>query len=518
MGIFDNLFNKRQACPQNHGNSNPEPLLYSELAKNLKYMKSSFGNSADFTVRKIDLKDKTKAAIITMEGMSNKEIISLSITNPMMNYCFENTDASKIDIIEKRVLSASELVRVIDFGQAFTFIMSGFTLIIVDGCDIALAVGVQGFSFRGISESETDVVQRGSREGFSEPLRINMTLVRRRMKTPDLRFETMQIGTKSKTDIALCYLKSAVSQKILSQLKEKLRRIPLDSVLAAGYIVPFLEKEGDLSLFSGVGVTERPDTVCGKINEGRIAILIDGTPSVLIVPYLFVENFQTLDDYSNKAYFASFSRILKYLAFFVAVFTPGMYVAIAGYNPELFPGGILNKVAASVAQTPFSVFTEVLLIHFIYEIMREAGLRLPRPLGHAVSIVGALVLGETAVSSGLIGAPTLMIVALTAISSYVIPDLYPTVAVLRIAFIFVGGFGGLWGIIILFAAVLVNMCSKKSFGVPYMSPLAPFSFFGLRDSILRLGWRTLAKRKSLVQNHRGCDISSQEEENDDKGE
>ena len=195
-----------------------------------------------------------------------------------------------------------------------------------------------------------------------------------------------------------------------------------------------------------------------------------------------------------------------------------MYVAIAGYNPELFPGGILNKVAASVAQTPFSVFTEVLLIHFIYEIMREAGLRLPRPLGHAVSIVGALVLGETAVSSGLIGAPTLMIVALTAISSYVIPDLYPTVAVLRIAFIFVGGFGGLWGIIILFAAVLVNMCSKKSFGVPYMSPLTPFSFFGLRDSILRLGWRTLAKRKSLVQNHRGCDISSQEEENDDKGE
>lgn len=162
-----------------------------------------------------------------MEGMSNKEIISLSITNPMMNYCFENTDASKIDIIEKRVLSASELVRVIDFGQAFTFIMSGFTLIIVDGCDIALAVGVQGFSFRGISESETDVVQRGSREGFSEPLRINMTLVRRRMKTPDLRFETMQIGTKSKTDIALCYLKSAVSQKYYRNLKRSSGVFPL---------------------------------------------------------------------------------------------------------------------------------------------------------------------------------------------------------------------------------------------------------------------------------------------------
>ena len=256
-------------------------------------------------------------------------------------------------------------------------------------------------------------------------------------------------------------------------------------------------------MFSGVGVTERPDSVCGKISEGRIAVLIDGTPSVLIVPYLFVENFQTLDDYSNRAYFATLTRILKYIAFFVAVFTPGVYVAVAGYNPELFPQGILNKVAASVAQTPFSVFTEVLIIHFIYEIMREAGLRLPRPLGHAVSIVGALVLGETAVNSGLIGAPTLMVVALTAISSYVIPDLYPAVAVLRIAFIIAGGIGGLWGITLLFCAALVNMCGKTSFGVPYMAPLSPFSLLGMRDSIIRVGWRTLAKRNNLVQNQKG---------------
>ena len=232
---------------------------------------------------------------------------------------------------------------------------------------------------------------------------------------------------------------------------------------------------------------------------------------MLIVPYLFVENFQTLDDYSNRAYFASLTRLLKYIAFFVAVFTPGMYVAVAGYNPELFPQGILNKVAASVAQTPFSVFTEVLIIHFIYEIMREAGLRLPRPLGHAVSIVGALVLGETAVSSGLIGAPTLMVVAITAISSYVIPDLYPAVAVLRISFIIVGGVGGLYGITLLFCAVLVNLCAKKSFGVPYTSPLSPFSFFGMRDTVIRAGWRVLAKKQSLVQNQRGSEADNEEE-------
>lgn len=509
MGFFDFILNKKQE--RQSVQSRCEPLLYCELEKNLSYMKGRFGGSADFTVRQLILSDGTHSAVITMEGMSNKESIALSITNPIMEFDFKKYSENKINLIESRVLSASEIVRVIDFAQAFSLVMSGFTLFLADGCDIALAIGVQGFSFRSISESETDVVQRGSREGFSEPLRINMTLVRRRLKTPDLRFETMQIGTDVKTDIALCYLDSAVSKGILKELKRRLEAIPLKNVLAAGYLVPFLERQGDLSLFSGVGVTERPDTVCGKISEGRIAVLIDGTPSVLIVPYLFVENFQTLDDYSNRAYFASLTRLLKYIAFFVAVFTPGMYVAVAGYNPELFPQGILNKVAASVAQTPFSVFTEVLIIHFIYEIMREAGLRLPRPLGHAVSIVGALVLGETAVSSGLIGAPTLMVVAITAISSYVIPDLYPAVAVLRISFIIVGGVGGLYGITLLFCAVLVNMCAKKSFGVPYTSPLSPFSFFGMRDTVIRAGWRVLAKKQSLVQNQRGSEADNEEE-------
>lgn len=508
MAIFDFLGSRKPNEQKEQAIC--EPPLYSSIEKNLSYMKRRFGGSADFTVRNIILNDGCAAAVITMEGMSNKESIALSITNPIMEFDFCGFDENKIDLIEKRVLSASEIVRTTDFAQAFSLVMSGFALIFADGCDSALAIGVQGFSFRGISESETDVVQRGSREGFSEPLRINMTLVRRRLKTPDLRFETMQIGTEVKTDIALCYLNSVVSKGILNELKKRLNEIPLKDVLAAGYVAPFLEKKDDLSLFSGVGVTERPDSVCGKISEGRIAVLIDGTPSVLIVPYLFVENFQTLDDYSNRAYFATLTRILKYIAFFVAVFTPGVYVAVAGYNPELFPQGILNKVAASVAQTPFSVFTEVLIIHFIYEIMREAGLRLPRPLGHAVSIVGALVLGETAVSSGLIGAPTLMVVALTAISSYVIPDLYPAVAVLRIAFIIAGGIGGLWGITLLFCAALVNMCGKTSFGVPYMAPLSPFSLSGMRDSIIRAGWRTLAKRRNLVQNQTGSEAFDSE--------
>ncbi len=480
--------------------------LYCSLDKTIAYLQSAYDGSVDFTVRNITLRDGEKAALFTIEGMANKETLALSIANPVVQaYIPPGSGAEKLKYIERSVLSASEITQIDTFEQLLTFIMSGFAVLAIDGCDKALSIGVQGFSFRSVSEPESEVVQRGSREGFVEPLRINMTLIRRRMKTPELKFETMSVGTVSKTDICLCYLNTIVSKGILSELKRRLKETDLDTVLASGYLVPYLENKGDFSLFTGVGITERPDTVCGKINEGRIAILIDGTPSVLIVPHLFLENFQTLDDYSNRAYFATFTRWLKYIAFFVAVFTPGFYVAVATFNPELFPQQLLSKVAASIADTPFSLMTEVLIIHFIYEIMREAGLRLPRPLGHAVSIVGALVIGETAVNAGMIGAPTLMVVALTAISSYVIPDLYPPVAILRILFIIAGGIGGVWGIVLLFCVVLVNICGKLSFGVPYVSPIAPFSLFGMRDVLIRAGWKTLSKKRNFIQDQKGSE-------------
>lgn len=505
MKMINKLFSL--FSPQKETQANMEKhKIFTALSDNIKFIQTAFGNSADLTIKKFLLSDNTFAAVITMEGMANKETLALTITNPIISAKLPNrTDVDKMEYIEQSVLSASEVVRITTIEEIYKFSMSGFAVILIDGVCRGLSIGVQGFSFRSVSEPEAEVVQKGSREGFVEPLRINMTLIRRRLKTPDLKFETMTVGDISQTDICLCYLQSSVSKGILNELKKRLKNTKLDTVFAAGYLSPFLENENDLSLFSGVGITERPDTVCGKINEGRIAIIIDGTPSVLIVPHLFVESFQAVDDYSNRAYFATFTRWLKYLSFFVAVLTPGLYVAVATFNPELFPEQLLSKVASSIADTPFSLMAEVLVIHFIYEIMREAGLRLPRPLGHAVSIVGALVIGETAVNAGLIGAPTLMVVAITAISSYVIPDLYPPIAILRIFFILAGGVGGIWGIVLLFCTVLVNICGKLSFGVPYATPVAPFSVFGMRDVLIRAGWKSLAKKRNLVQNQTGCE-------------
>ena len=316
----------------------------------------------------------------------------------------------------------------------------------------------------------------------------------------------MQLGKVSKTSICLCYLESKVSKEILGKVKKNLEKINLETILESGYIIPYLESQGDFSLFSSVGMTERPDTLCGKISEGRIAILVDGTPNALIVPYFFVEYFQHLDDYSMHSYFATFTRWLKYMAFFLSTLLPGLYVGISTFNPEILPGPILSKIALAVGTTPFSLMFETIIIHLIYEIMREAGLRIPRPLGHAVSIVGALVIGETAVSAGLIGAPTLMVVALTAISSYVIPNLYEPISILKFAFIIVGGLLGIWGIMILFTLVLVNLCFKNTYGIPFTAPLAPFNIFAMRDVIVRSGWSFLAKKIIKVQDFPGSEV------------
>lgn len=485
-----------------------KPLLKS-LDDNINMLKQSFSNSADLSIRQYEV-DNTQTAVIAIEGMVNKEILADAVITPIRNGIYGNLDPKQRFLyIKDNLLSTSEQIEVETFEDVSKYIMSGFAVIAVDGYNHMLAIGIQGFSFRSISEPTSEVMQTGSKEGFVEALRINMTLVRRRIKNPKLKFETMSVGSLSKTDICLCYITDLVSEDILENIKSKINSIDLKTVLTSGYLMPYLEEKGDLSLFSSVGSSERPDTVCAKIAEGRVAVLIDGTPNALIVPYLFIEYFQTLDDYSERPYFATLTRWMKYIAFFISTLLPGLYVAIATFHPEFFSGELLNKIAKAVATTPFPLMLETLIIHFIYEIMREAGLRLPRPLGHAVSIVGALVIGETAVSSGLIGAPTLMVVALTAISSYVIPSIYEPTAVLRLAFIVLGGIMGIWGIMLLFSVVLINICSKNNYGIPFTAPISPFNIFSMRDVLIRAGWKVLSKKENNIQNMPGVNSESE---------
>lgn len=473
------------------------------LKELLSDLKAQFADSADLTVREMTLKSKRKlaAAVITMEGLCDKEQLAQTVINPLLPYDFgAQSGEEAAQTVFRSVLASSDIIAFTDAQELITYITSGFAVLAIDGTARKFAVGVQGYAFRSVAEPESEVVQRGSREGFTEPLRVNMTMLRRRIKSPDLVFEQVTVGSDSQTQLMLCYLQHKASPALLQTLRERLAACNLETVLAAGYLSDYLEDAGTSRLFSGVGISERPDTVCGKLTEGRIAIIVDGTPAVITVPHLFVEEFQGVDDYSNRTYYAAFIRILKYIAFVAAVFLPGLYTALAQFHPEYFPTWILIETSQALSKTPLPVTLEVLMITFVYEVMKEAGLRIPKSLGHAVSIVGALVIGESAVNAGIISASTLMVVATAAICSYVTSALYPPIMTLRFIFIIVGGLLGLWGIVLVTAVVIISMCSKTSLGVPYMSALAPFSLRSMRDVFVRAGWRRLAGRTINVRN------------------
>lgn len=466
------------------------------LQENIDFFQHAFANAMDFMAREMDL-GGVRAALFGLDGLVSKQNITLGILNPLMGTALKRDADKRLTQIEETVLGTMEQKRESDLDAILTLLMSGFAVLCVDGCGEAVVFGVQGFDSRGPEEPQNEVMQRGAKDGFTESYQNNIAMIRRRMKTTALKFEKAEVGGRSRTPLAICYLEGVASPEIVTAVKKKLKACDLKTALGAGYLSGFLERGG---VFSGVGTTERPDVVCGKIEEGRVAVLVEGTPTALLVPFLFIENFQTLDDYLTRPFYAAFVRWLKYFAFLLSTLLPGLYVAIASHHPELLPESLMLKIAQAEAETPFPVLVETLLLYFLYELLREAGLRAPRSLSATVSIVGGLVIGDTAVSAGLVSAPSLLVVALTAIAGYTVPRLYEPLSLLRLGFLLCGGFFGVWGVMIGFAFLLMDLCGTQSFGVPLFSPVSPLNApMVARDVAGRMGWRRLSRRDVRVQ-------------------
>lgn len=482
--------------------------LRKSLDDNLVKIQEICGGSSDITIQKIRVSG-INCALITCEGMYDLNNLGRLIVRPLTELKIKECTEEKLFkyLNTDTMLSADQKI-FFSFSELFNYAMSGFGVLLIENKNCGIAMGVQGFPSRSIGEPSSEMNIRGSQEGFVESVKVNMTMVRRRLKTPDLCFEMMKTGIKSKTDICIAYRKDMVSKELLNDVKRRLTAVKLDNVLESGYLNPFLQGNV-MSLFTGIGSTERPDSFCAKICEGRVGILVDGTPFALTVPKLFAENFQSFDDYSIQPFYTALIRILKYTAFFISTMLPGLYVAIATFHPELVPEALLYNIASAEENTPFPLFFEAFVIHLFYEVMREAGLRLPRAVGHTVSIIGALIVGDAAVTAGLIGAPMVMVVALTAISSFVLPTLYETTAFLRFTYIIVGGFFGLFGIAVVFCLVFVNLCSINNYGIPSTSPLSPFSLYSLRDIFIRRSWKVLGKEDLNVSNITGSEIKEE---------
>ena len=485
----------------------PEIPIDSSLDKNLERVKAMTGGSSDVII-KYGAMCGQKIAVLTCEGMTSTDTLAQLIYSKLNSLSDEKVMLP--DEIMARMfgdyLIAAEQLEVKNLGDLILKMQSGFAIILVDGCTRAIAIGIQSYPSRGVDEPSGELNVRGSREGFVEVIRRNMALVRRRIKSPTLVFEMSVIGERSNTDICLCYLSDKVSPKLLEDVKRRLKSVKLNTILESGYLQPFLEGSGGW-FFSECGTCERPDSFAAKLYEGRVGILVDGTPFALTVPYLFIENFQTLDDYTQKPFYALFIRIVRLAAYFITLFLPGAYVAIASYSPEMLPSSLLLNLAAAEQTAPYSLMAECLLIHFLYEILREAGIRLPRPIGHAIGVVGGIVIGDITVNAGLVGAPMVLVVALSGLCSFVVPALYERTVVLRFIYILAGGIFGLFGLLLAVGVIIIKMCSLNTYGVPYMAPISPFSPGSSRDMLVRAGWRRLQKGDVTLQGLNGSHLS-----------
>ncbi|MFC4386284.1 spore germination protein [Gracilibacillus marinus] len=484
---------------QKQTTSNAYGNVHFSVQENKEKLEEIFHQSSDIKSREflIPTASPVLATLIFVDGMVSEENINLQVMTPLLKINSEKIN-DMFSYIQNEVLTTSNLKIVDTFDEAVKGILAGLTALIVDHCNQMILVNTIQFETRSVEEPDTESTVRGSREGFNEVLTTNTSLIRRRINHQDLLFEDFTIGKLTQTTVRIGYMHNVASQEVVAEVRRRLNHIDTDSILESGYIEQFIEDHPN-SIFSTVANSEKADKVCAKILEGRVAILCNNTPFVLTVPHLFVESLQVPEDYYSNKFIASFVRILRLIALFLTLFTPGIFVAASTFHQEMVPTLLLTTMAAAEEKVPFPILLEAILMIFIFQLLREAGVRMPRPIGSAISIVGALVIGESAVQAGLVGAPMVIVVALTAITGFVVTALSNTIVILRFFLLILGGTLGLYGLLLGALIIIAHACSLKSFGVPYMTPIAPIIISEWKDYPLRLSSSLYHHPRSLVK-------------------
>ncbi len=448
-----------------------------DLPSNVKILKENL-SSEDITF--LDLKiGESSAVLIFANDLINKETVGELVLRPAANFTGKLNENSFFE-----TFLSPEKIKVYSIKDVEDQVVSGNALLLADNIDFALSFGLRFFEKRAITEPPTSTVIKGPREGLVESLPVNVSLIRRRIKSPALKFENVVVGKYSKTPVAVCYVEGIADKKLVEKIKEKLSKISIDAVLDSSYVSKFLS-EHKTSLFKQIGNTEKPDILAGKILEGRVAILVDGSPIALTAPYLLMEDFQSSSDYYNSSYSATVARTLRLVSVMLALFLPALFVAAELFHLQLIPLSFLLTIVNSIKGIPLSPSHEMFFTLLIFEILNEASVRMPKYVGMVVSIVGGLVLGETAVNAGIISAPTLMIVALSGICLYTVPELEQTFSVLRLVFLVIAGSFGLYGLLSSVAILLIYLVTTENYGTPVCAPFSPLITKDLKDSFYK---------------------------------
>lgn len=466
--------------------------LFKELFLNVDLVRErEFSNAAN---------PKARFSIMYTEGVVSSEVVNLSVIRPLTEFESLNTRGGMFEQIRDSVLQNNELRDTQETEQLVKALCFGDTLLFIDGFDRAIIIGSKNFTTRGITEPEGERVLSGPREGFTETIITNLSMVRRRLLTSDLKLCMRNMGKHSSTAVCIAYMDNIVNKSILAELYRRLEGVDLDAILDGNYISEYITEQSGFG-FSTVDTTERPDVVVGKLMEGRIAIFTDGSPVVLTLPYLFIECFQTSEDYYMNPIYTSFSRALRMLCFALTCLVPAIYIATVSYHHELLPSSIIINFAAHRANAPLSAATECFLMLIIFDILRETGVRMPNHVGQAMSIVGALVIGQSAVEANLVAAPVVIIVAITGITILLVPRLTTAALISRYFCLILACMLGNTGVMVGVTVLIVHVLNLKSLGVPIVLQAKRLRFQEVKDIFIRAPWPKMLTRTRILSSN-----------------
>lgn len=482
--------------PQNESSQGKETVpVRSSLKENLTYIETLIRHCPDFIITPLELHQGTTAVIAFLSEMADKELIQRDIVAPLLGYKGYEIES----FIRKNQMPVSRTLLLDNMDKVIDEVFNGNTVVMVDGVSFAAAYTTAKIKGRNIKEPETEKITKGSHEGFIESLDTNMSLLRKKIRSTTLKFRLFTIGKRANQRVAMAYIEDIANPQIVNEMEKRLKSIDYDLLSGAGYI----EQMTADSRFSPVPqyhTTERPDKAAANLMEGRLVILLDNTPVVLMMPANFFEYFQSVDDYTANWVFGSFLRVLRFLAIMIAVTFPAFYIAVLTFHYQSVPLNLLIPLAESRARVPFPPIIEALLMELTFELIREASIRLPSNLGPTVGIVGGLVIGQTAIEAGIVSNIMVIIVAITAIATFVVPtfDMGLLLRLSRFGAMLLAASFGIVGLMIFLMFAFAHLVTLESLGQPYFKPVIPLSRAGLLDTFIRAPYALLRKRPDFT--------------------
>lgn len=481
MGFFRDFFEKSKQ----KSNNDESFKLTASLEKNQANIEKLFVKCDDFVKRNFTMMKKRKACIYYFDSMVSSDKISEFILEQLMEIDMDMGIVGNAEKIKNKFLPVHDVKITKELKELLSAVYNGKGIILVDGIEEVLIVDIRESSGRAVGDPLIEVSSLGPQEGFVEDLHLNITLLRKRIKTSKFKIEFLTKGRVTKNLITLMYIDGIVNTAHIGELRDRIEQIDTDGFIDSGHLRRFIS-DNKLTPFPQEIITERPDRCVNHLLEGRIIVMLDGSPFALIYPSVFIDLFKTADEAYMSYYMALFLRLLRFVAFLFSTFGSSLYIALTVFNPGMIPTQLLITIASSRAGVPFPAFFEAFIMEFTFEILREANIRIPKPIGPSISIVGGLVIGQSVVEAGIVSQAMIIVVALTSISAFAVPG-YTTNAALRLIrfpFMIAASFVGMYGIMSLVVILLLHMASLRSIGVPYLSPIAPINLKDIQNTLL----------------------------------